>query len=337
MLGLRETHLRILSALLEGEKRLAEKNQLKTRSKRKIATQGVTGFEITKKVSRGTWDANKEFLLYYQLMRISFSKTTGKQERQYYEITPLGALIILKETKSSSYIEFEIVLKQLFKLLGKHWNELSKKFGDQLLFLILKMSVKQIDLIPSDLGNPKTKDSFRRFYGRRLIEKLDLPFDMQETTLSLFRNYTTYSKKDYTHLKRGKFTKYNKNFDEITNSVIERLTFLFYYNILRLKMDPLFMTDFLFSLFIEQKTQKKQKLTSPYISSTHIEDGPLVQEYENWTLKYHKKIMSELDSTFKLIKNDKEISHILKENIEYITKKIESLDSIESIKQELNL
>lgn len=317
MFTINEPQTKILGIILDEEKQ----NRETTASNSKKDTKGITGYKITKKISRGTWYENKDYLQYYQLITRIQIKITGKQKREYFKITPLGVISFFKRIDSTKLHEFETDLKQIFQLIGKHWISLSSKLGDDLLYLIFSISLNQIDLIPSDIGNLKSKDPLLRFTGRKLTEKIELPFDIEEITFNIFTQYTT--------LEKGqRYSKYIKNYDEITNSVVQHLIFLFFYNLLRMKTDDLFLTNTMYSLFLKQlKVKKLQRLDKSKIKYANIEDNPIIQEYVIWMDKQHKIIMSGLEYTHKLIKSDNELSTIFEENIEFISKKIKSASS----------
>ncbi len=92
MFTINEAQTKILGIILDEEKQ----NREKTTSNSKKDTKGITGYRITKKISRGTWYENKDYLQYYQLITRIQIKITGKQKREYFKITPLGIISFLK-------------------------------------------------------------------------------------------------------------------------------------------------------------------------------------------------------------------------------------------------
>lgn len=317
MFTINEAQTKILGIILDEEKQ----NRESTISNSKRDPKGISGYRITKKISRGTWYENKDYLQYYQLITRIQIKKTGKQKREYFKITSLGIISFLKRIDSGKLHEFETDLKQILQLIGKHWIDLSSKLGDDLLYLILSISLNQIDLIPPDIGNPKSKDPLLRFTGRKLTEKIELPFDIEEITFNISTQFTTLEK-------RQSYSKYIKNYEEITNSVVQHLIFLFFYNLLRMKTDDLFLINTMFSLFLKQsKTKKLQRLDKSKIKYENIDDDPLIQEYVIWEEKQYRIITSGLEYTHKLIKSDNELSTLFEENIELISEKIKSVSS----------
>jgi len=318
MFEINKAQTEILRIIFDEEKKIREKTSSHPSKKDSL---GITGYQITKKISRGTWYENKDFLQYYQLITKVKTKKTGKQRRKYFKITHLGIFSLLKKIDSSELYKFEIDLKQIFQLIGKHWSDLNSKLNDDLLYLILSKSINQIDLIQSDMGNYKSKDPLLKLVGRKLIEKIELPFDIEETTLNIFTHYTTVENKE-------KYSKYIKNYNEISNTIIQHVVFLFFFNLLRLKTDEIFLMNTIYSLFKkQQKTKKQQGTSKSKIKYKKIEDNPKIKEYIVWDEQHHKNILSGVKYASKLIKSDDELSSNLKENTELISKKIENVSS----------
>jgi len=252
ILGINNTQAKILKNMLKLEKFDEKKKPF-----------GITGYDLHKRtdvhrkplVSISTWVDNYQELARIQLIREVKRQKKRKKKRgrvSYpFTITSLGFFAYLKWLKPKDFVkDFDLELLSNFipPLIANHWlelNELGKRHSklkelfEKLLQVILKESVNQIEI------QRLPKESYTRF-GRALFEKTTIPIVLGKKDMILTRSYQSLSKRELEEMTKvqKKLKKGFKllalvlpNYDQIPFNVINRITFLFYYNLLKLADD----------------------------------------------------------------------------------------------------
>jgi len=268
ILGINNTQAKILKNMLKLEKFDEKKKPF-----------GITGYDLNKKhlVSISTWIDNHKELATNQLIREvkRHQKRKKKRGRVSYPftITSLGFFAYLKWLKPKDFVkDFDLELLSNFipPLIANHWLELMelgkrhsklKELFEKLLQVILKESVNQIEI------ERLPKESHTMF-GRVLFEKTTIPIVLGKKDMILTRQYQSLSKRELDEMTKvqKKLKKGYKllalvlpNYDQIPFNVIKRITFLFYYNLLKLA-DDIFYTIHTYSQVLDVDKRFPQTL-----------------------------------------------------------------------------
>ena len=297
MIDFTETQIRILRAILENSEVNSE-NEI----------EGLTSYDLRKiGISGRTFDINRDTLLRYQLITIVKEVTTGKQIRKWYGITPIGIFHILKITEIQD-IEKKIrtqKFSKLIPLIGLHWDELKEMFGENL-NLILKHSISQININPVVPKNITPWTLMGDLREMELEERTEIPFENEQYTITLVRKYHTYSKDIKEVVKfEPKLWDYD-NYDDFLINLIDRLSFVFYFNLLRLNFSVYYRNQMIKEMTeyykkkkpdftMEELFDKELDIFAKFKSGTTTSKKSLKETFE----EIYKKALKEI---FKMIK-----------------------------------
>jgi len=242
------------------------------------------------------------------------------REKHLYRVSVLGFFALLKSsesTKTNHLINLENLKFGLPKII-KHWNEIItatenikwKKESKSLPLIIrtLQFSLKQIEL---------TKHEFHKKY---YIAKITIPFGVFKPTISYEVEYLDFANRVKKDNERA-LKKYLKGKDEETKKVltefdmyyylrqieddlIQKIQFLFYYNMTRLCHD---------TQFIDQ-------ILHPNFEQRHF----LGDEYRDRLEKWQEQLSKYLYPAIKKIrKKDKQLDDIFNKNLEEVSRQFE--------------
>jgi len=301
MFEITKTHAKILETMVLNQK-YEEKKAV-----------GISLYGLRKiGVAARTFEINKDILLQYQLIRIIKEEKTGLQRRTYYDITPLGFFALLKwfDIKEIQEIFHKKVAKQYLPLIEKHWNELSHMYQTGILF-VLKNSIEQIDIVPpsSTIIGPM---------GKLIEEVMTLPFEMQEIKISFLRKYSTLPKDELSQIKPMIKKLSIWNYDQMEIDITKRLTFVFYFNLLRTVHDNTSSTDIAFKVWQYKHPFKIQEVQMKKIARAK---KAIVVEINNFTVAYNTTMEKASNAIMEIIKNEPELLNIFEQTLREIHQK----------------
>ncbi len=223
--------------------------------------KGITSYAVrTHGVPGRTLDINKDVLLYYQLIRIIHAEKTGKQNRFYYELTPIGFFSLIKSiSKEDSILEKYV---KFIPHLGERWQKYTQNIKPYQFLLprLLKRALNEIDITPQyrlhsrdDKFRPRIEEETRFMFEDRGLEiklsELYYPSDQEEKGI----HHNTFLKKKEKIWKKL----FSKESIKISDRMVNKLIFLFYVNAIKLKYDDRFgfhiFNDFHVDEFKEMK------------------------------------------------------------------------------------
>lgn len=206
---------------------------------------GVTSYAIrNKKIPGRTFDINKEVLLYNQLIRIIHEEKAGKQNRVYYEITPIGFFSLLKSLSKNNSAVLERYVK-FIPHLGERWQKYSQflKPYEFLLPRLLKRALNEIDILlqyrlhTRDYKFRPRVDESTKF----IFEDQGLEIKLSELYFPAKEEERGISHKTFLAEKEKIWKKiFSKESIQISEHMVDRLIFLFYFNAIKLYYDDRF-------------------------------------------------------------------------------------------------
>lgn len=254
-------------------------------------THGITSYAVRNQgISGRTFDINKNSLLYHQLIRIIRKEKTGKQNRFYYELTPIGFFSLLK----SLSLNDSSVLEQYVKFiphLGERWHIYEKSLNPYQFLLprLLQRALDEIDInvhyrlhTKDHKFRPRIEEITKLVFEDRGLEikqsKLYYPAKEEERGI----HHKTFFKKKEKLWKNF----FSKESIKISNQMVDKLIFLFYFNCIKLEHDDRFG----FHIFNDFDVQEFEKIPTE-IPTEHenIDDFESIKnEYKEKWDKYDK-------------------------------------------------
>lgn len=208
-------------------------------------SQGISSYTIRNQgISGRTFDINKNVLLYNQLIRIIREEKTGKQTRVYYELTPIGFFSLIKSLSNNDSAILEKYVK-FVPYLGERWsayNQILKPY-QFLLPRLLKRALDEIDIsiqyrlhTKDNKFRPRIEEITKLVFEDRGLEikqsKLYYPAKEEERGIA----HNTFFKKKEKLWKKF----FSKESITISNRMVNKLVFLFYFNAIKLEHDDRF-------------------------------------------------------------------------------------------------
>jgi len=310
--------------------------------------KGLTFYQIKEygRIPPGNWYKHRDLLLYYQLISKIFEKkkkpkrigkkriTPIKKIQIRYSITSLGFIVLLKWLKPKDINKkFKDVLKIFVPHIAIHWKELEDLFGNALV-VILRDSINQIQLTPISFHSPKRGDEYSNIVGKQIEEKIELKFELEQISFSVFNILTTISPQEKKILEQKNYLKFFPNYDELINDVTRRFTFIFYFNLILLHYDPVYalkvyrkVHDPNFkTVFYQVKKQKKESkfdLIDQPISKVKNEVEEVLSKSSKLS-KLSKKVMN-------IVENDNDLYQLFKDNLREFSSKIKNIQTMKSM------
>ena len=270
----------------------------------KSGEKGATSYLCQKKVPNGFHVSNSTFNEHIKKLENKVlvfpydEKEKSKHNPNYYTITDLGQIAWLKYFADSKNLDIikkvfpNILLSDIDKIIEKIDHPTIKEIKNGVAFELLKLALDSYHIFES-ASAPKIK--------LVVEERIEL-----STHAGLMR--TSYGRYfhavDIKYLK--KLTKQNKeifdpfkNFDQLEISVIDRVTFLFYYNLIQLVTDTSSLMIFV-------------KITSFLLAK--VRDTLDVEPLEK-LLNLSKLITKKRSEILEKINSNKEIAKIMKYNL----------------------
>ncbi len=276
--------------------------------------QGISGGMLERmNISAKSFRNHKNYLIDNYLIRLSKIGYHGNRNWHYYQITPFGVLAYMKwSNKEKHTILFD---GNLFPLIGKHWKKLSSKFGDSLDLLLIN-SIDRFSLVP----NGSTTKHDQVAYTSSLIESIKL--------VSLYVDYSFYRFYDAPKILHVKPKNEYGESDEFNNKenlksdlmLIDRFTFLFFYNLANLQFNANENTSLYMKLYADKIMSNIKNQQSEFIKMD--------------ILKFISKSNKHSQYVINLINKDKELGILFHETFKELSKKMDK-KSISNIQKQL--
>ena len=233
---------------------------------------GVSSYDAKKYVALSTWHEHIDDLHNLGLI-VPIENKTNETKRKYkgkkrrkrfpYKVTPAGFFALIKSDnlreikKPLSINEISKIIPHIFS----HWKDLAKflksnndnfvKTFDDILFTILRKSVSQIEL--KYIASKKFKKN--PYFYKNILERVSIHYE-GFFTLTLEFTYGVHSKKESEDIKKNENREIlskepiliTENYTELDENIVSRLTFLFYYNLMRMGSDEYFTKEICFKI-----------------------------------------------------------------------------------------
>jgi len=125
-------------------------------------------------------------------------------------------------------------------LISKYLSDL-KELG-VLFYVLFKYSIENIEIKSVGTNEIKKGEKLKSIIDRQIQEKITLSFMTEQTQMSFIRNFQTLSSVEKIIVDHTLKHKRNiLNYDELVNSITTHLTFLFYFYLMLLQEDKLFL------------------------------------------------------------------------------------------------
>lgn len=258
-------------------------------------------------INRRTFEINLDFMLHYQLIKKTHEEKHNFQEWRYYDVTQLGFLALLKWLPSKEILKMDVKkFGRFIPYIAIHWDKLISLYEVEI-FSILKQSIEQIEIKPafSDLKGYKKK---LPTWNKIFVEKMRLEFSDPAVEMVFTRVFGVYSDKEKGEAEKNGIKLYFPNFENMRNSVIKRLTFVFFFNLIRAPHE--------ISLH-RNLWNVKPKMGIPSQDEIDKEIKKFGLQYKK-TLNRMNKASSEVIS---MIRYDQELTSIIHENLDEIVPK----------------
>ena len=315
MLELNSTQTKILKIMLD------------IQMERENSKKGITSYTIRNQGIPGrTFSLNKDVLLYNQIIRIIKEEKTGKQRRVYYELTPIGYFGLLKSLSNNNQKDFKKYVK-FIPHIGAKWEKYNKilKQYHFVLPLLLKRAIDEVNITLQFRFHSKdgkirprideTTHLIFENYGLDLrISQLYYPADEEKKRGIHINTFLNNNEKIWRNL-------FSKESIEISEHMINRLIFLFYFNSIKMGYDDRFgfhiFNNFHFSEF------DKLKLEVPKTKDEAQDYKKVIQEKKKiWEKfkKFQKTTRTEfLKITYKDIFEDEDLFFLFIENFNAVS------------------
>ncbi|MBI3842643.1 MAG: hypothetical protein HY295_05845, partial [Thaumarchaeota archaeon] len=219
-------------------------------------------------------------------------------------------------------------LEKFIPLIASHWEDLEKLFGESLI-QILKNAIDRIDIKPSELGTNQSDEPFSYIMGKALEETTELIFENKELKISLLRRYYTLSDEEKKVLGKDGFFGIRHNYDELPTDVIQRLTFVFYLELLRIHKDVLPVIKLAMDVWkIHNKTP-----TEVLAKEDHQARMTRMKNSADWMCIFNRKVIKASKKVIDIVRNDIELSNLLKGNLDEILPNLSNFKSVNYIRE----
>ena len=307
-------------------------------------TVGFTTYEMQNLgIPPANWTKYKDQLLYFQLVSETYEKKSkshkprrGKRKRKTkekefkirYYVTPIGFLTLLqnlKTNKISDYITTDYL--KFLPLISKYLLDL-QELG-VLFYVLFKYSIENIEIKPVGTSKIKKGEKLKSIVDRQIQEKITLSFMTEQTQMSFIQNFQTLSSVEKIIVDHTLKHKRNiLNYDELVNSISNHLTFLFYFYLMLLQEDKLF----LHKLCLDVNPPNSKYKTIKFSEEIPIEEYKKLVEK---SVRLEKEVLIKLKPLIKKIKKDHEIIKLFDSNLTEIESKLLSIDFIEYLSKSM--
>lgn len=290
---------------------------------------GLTSYDLRKIGIPGrTFDINREFLEKHQLIKLTVKRKRGrKQYAKYYDITPLGFFSLLKLMDVKELIK-KLETKHVSKfipLVGDNWNQLKTMYGDYVV-VFLKRSIDQVRLVPV---RPYSKAMNWRetLKSKEMIEEIEIPFEDYEFSLKISLRHHTYTEDEKDFVKyEPKLYDYD-NYDDYIDTIIDRITFVFYFNLLRINYDKSYRNNVILEMFDVYKINNSSvKQDSDLLFDRFVEEIGLWKTFK----ESERRIL-------RIVNESSTLKEIMNRNFDHISSLFVEPDSLKKVISKINL
>ncbi|MCV0410099.1 hypothetical protein [Nitrosopumilus sp.] len=323
MFALSKTQIRIVSRMLDIEKRLESKQIGVTKYDLEHNVKRNAKPKETEYVSRRTFRDNEKKLTESYCIKIVSEEQQKKQTVGFYQVTPIGFFHFIESEKitniDTKHMEH---FKKFFPKIGIHWNDhcLLSAYDRKLLLIVLKYSLNSVEIEQSESTwrsrDENTQNHFRFTMNVPIIE------DVSE--LHLKKYFLTIAHK--TKYNKEITKKYNRNsiqfqFSEDISFFIDEFAALFYLNLLRLHYDYTFRNR-IYSVFTDEPQRNDYDILE-------------MAKYDENNKKFSDKIDSSTKKLFEMINKDKKIQKVMTSFIADINDSLSMPEYLEEIHSEI--
>jgi DNA-binding PadR family transcriptional regulator len=297
MIQLTEQQSNIIKKLVENTQKVPNQNFLG------LSSGGLEKLGI----NRRTFEINLDLMLHNQLIKIIHEEKHNRQKWRYYDITQLGFLALLKWLPQKELLKIDVKkFGRFIPYIAIHWDELIRLYDDEI-YSILKQSIEQLEIKPlfTDLNISKTKQPA---WNKVFVENTRLEFSDPGVEMIFTRVFGVYSDKEKEQAEENGIKLYFPNFEDMRNSVIKRLTFVFFFNLIRAPLEISLHHDL---------WNVKPKIGIPSKDEIDKQAKKFGLQYKK-TLNRMDKASSEVIS---MIRYDQELMSIIHENLDEIVPK----------------
>lgn len=311
MIELTEIQAQIIEKLIENKENVPHQNFLG------LSSRGLEKLGV----NRRTFEINREFMLHYQLIKKVHEEEHNFEVWRYYNVTQLGFLALLKWLSPKEIQKINVKkFDRFIPFIAIHWDKLLSWYGEKI-FSILKQSIEQVEVKPflADLNLKEKQPSWNKIF----VEKTRLDFVDPGVEMILTRVFGIYSDKEKYESEKNGIKLYFPNFEDMRNNVIRRLTFVFYFNLIRARYEISLHKDL-------WKVKPKGNISS---SPDEID-----KDVRKIGLQYKKtlKRMNEASSeVISIITRDPELRSIINDNLNEIAPKFNQPKIITILREKL--
>jgi len=264
-----------------------------------------------------TFRIHKDFLTKNYLIRLNRIEYHGMRNWLYYQITKYGALAYLKWISTKEKPTKATLNKLSFPLIGKYMVNIKKKYGMALRFM-MEDTIEQIDVQPQTTLVYKGEEiPLKVLYVTMALQlgSIEVKFYQEHKLPDIIK--TKNLKRDY--LEIDDFSEQAN--EAIDNAIVERFTFLFFYNLIFLGRNVGVLT----SIFLRSRPQ--------LFNLEKFEK----EKFEKDANRFEKRMKENSKYVLNLVKKDEELNSIFKKNLEEIISKMSKRESLDYLKKELKL
>lgn len=298
-----------------------------------LKTQGEVGKGLSnaalgkRGINRRTFELNENFLLNHYLIKLVHIEKHGIQTWKYYDITPLGVFSYLKWCRTNRKQSEIIHSKRFFPYLVKHEKNLKKLIGDSFFNHLVNDAIRQIDVYPEfTISDMKGKELG---YPTTFIEKTIIEFNTISILFHRIFNINPEKKQFGAFTKKGEILGDKEDVTifvddrTITDRVIDKLTFLFFYNLLGNFPNSKFedIVGFGESFMARDDSEVGKLLRSLNSKPKGKQEKSLLQIYQN------------LDKVISMVKKDQKLVSLIKNNLTELTTNLQEIKPIKDLQK----
>ena len=248
-----------------------------------------TAFLGKRGINRRTFEINQDFMLQNYLIKITNKEKHGIQTWKYYKITPHGVVAYLKWCQLKDKQIHQSILQSYFPSIFEHYDALQKMYGT-MFYYIFNHAINQFNLKPNlEVIDISTKEIIKNKDRYNFLETITVPHKINKFNFSRFKNLDQESEK----VGRSANPDYFNDL-EIEDNITNRITFLFFYDLIVLGN----LVDLLFQYFSRNKIDEKSMI-----------------ELGKYYAKIHPMIISIINKDPKLKKLFQNTMHTLSEEV----------------------
>jgi len=282
--------------------------------------KGATQYLCYKKVPNGFHVSNSTFSenikeLGKKLLVFRHEDPDSKRDTFPYTITDIGQVAWLRHFPLTQNIDLikkifpNIQLSVIDKIISKIEHSGTKHMQDRYSLGILGKALENFHILEGSHHTPSMT--------RGMKEVIDLHGDNRLLKTSYVRYYQIDNPVFMKKLTKKELLDFNKNFQELQINVIDRITFLFYYNLIQSTIDKLYEMQFIKTINIEEDFLKMPN--DRKIETLELTKKEVIKMFDDLS-GFYNKIHSKKKEFLKMIQSNDKISKIMKDNLKNLNK-----------------